>query len=98
MHRVFASINILLAASLLAWPAALFLAMFMFDAPGSEKDPVLLAFAMAILAYPAPIVLANVMFWSKRKTTATRQLLHWTLVGCVSPLVFLLFCALIFSR
>ncbi len=51
MHRLLATINVLFAVSVLAWPLAVFFAIFLFDSPGSKKDPILLAFAASILAY-----------------------------------------------
>ena len=98
MHRLLATINVLLAISLIAWPLALFFAIFLFDSPASRGDPILLVFATTILAYPAPIVLGNIMFWSKRKTATSSTLRNWTLVSCASQVSFLLMGVLNFSR
>ena len=98
MHRLLAAINVLLAVSLLAWPLALFFAIFLFDAPGSERDPFLLAFVAAILAYPAPVALGNIMFWTKRNVATIRSLRNWTLVSSTGPVATVLLGALNFSR
>ena len=98
MHRLLATINVLFAVSVLAWPLAVFFAIFLFDSPGSKKDPILLAFAASILAYPASVALGNVMFWTKRNVATIRSLRNWTLVSSTGPVATALLGALNFSR
>lgn len=45
---VFASIS---AGSLFLWPVGLFVSLFMFDAPGSENNRILVSLAWAIWTY-----------------------------------------------
>jgi len=61
-------------ASLLAWPLGLFVSLFLFDAPGSENNRVLVALAWAIWTHGATAfvgaVTAFVCLWRKRDRAA----------------------------
>lgn len=90
MKRLLSLINLLLAATLLAWPLGLFVVLFMFDAPGSASSIVTGALAWSIVAYPVPVVIGNIAYWAKRKNETVEQLRLYTAVTLSGPVLVLI--------
>ena len=61
-----------LAASVLAWPLALYLSVFLFDAPDSTSNPINLLVAALILTYPASTIVGFMV--SKKAHEATQSI------------------------
>ena len=89
MRRVLSIINLLLAATLLAWPLGLFIVLFMFDAPGSASSVVTDALAWSIVAYPVPVVAGNMAYWARRKVETVERLRLYTAVTVSGPVLVL---------
>ena len=89
MNRLLSIINLLLAATLLAWPLGLFMVLFMFDAPGSASSVVTDALAWSIVAYPVPVVIGNIAYWVRRKEKTVEQLRFYTAVTLSGPVLVL---------
>ena len=98
MVKLMAVVNFLVALSLLAWFPALLVTPMLFDAPGSENNPILKAIAYTMLGYPVAAIAGNVYFWREYKTSSALSLVAYTAISLSGPamLVFL-FTALHFS-
>ena len=89
MKKVLLVLNVLLPLSLLAWPIALFLSIFMFDAPGSESNWITLLLAYAIWTYPIGILVGSILYWRNRTVSSISILMFYTMVSLAPPsLVF----------
>ncbi len=66
-------VNVIFLCTILAWPVALYLSFFLFDAPGSKNNLLLACLACAMVTYPAPILAANILFFPKVKTSTKKQ-------------------------
>ncbi len=87
MRLAYGAINSILAISLLAWPIGLLGSLFMFDAPGSDTNPITLALALSIFIYPVPVLTGILGYWKNRKEGAIHTLRKYTLVGLLAPTV-----------
>ena len=84
-------INILFAASIILWPFALYLSLFMFDAPGSASNPVIQSIWMLLWIYPVGVIVGNTLFWIKLKKSSSKSLIGLTLINVICPiLIFVL--------
>ena len=89
MRLVLACVNVLLALTLLLWPILCLVTVFLFDAPGSDHNPITMALALAMLGYPAPILVGNVGFWRRFKQPGQSSLFKYTAIGLAGPAVLL---------
>ena len=98
MIKLMAVANSVVALSLLAWFPALLVTPMLFDAPGSEHNPILKGIAYTMLWYPAAAIAGNVYFWREHKTANTLTLALDTTLSLSGPVIlFFLFTALHFS-
>jgi len=74
---------------------ALFVSLFIFDAPGSETNPVLWALLGSLWLYPIPVLTAVILYWRKRKTIQTGTLKKYALLSLSGPLAVGFFILLI---
>ena len=81
MRASLAVLNALAGATLLAWPLLFYASIFLFDAPGSEENPVLVATGYAVWYYPAGPVLGNLLFWENRHEAEVGTLIAYTLIS-----------------
>lgn len=77
------------AASLLAWPIAVLLSIFIFDAPGSGSNILTVLIAISVLCYPIPIYFGLEGFWKNRKHNTKVALYKYTAMGLSSPAIFI---------
>ena len=90
MRPLLTILNTLLLISLLAWPMVLLMSPMLFDAPGSESNPITIAIATAIYAYPLPIIVGNILFWRRRKSSELSILTVYSAISLLSPVTLLL--------
>ena len=76
----------LAAAGVLLWPMLALSTAMMFDAPGSERNPITRLLALSIVTYLIWTILGNVLFWMKRSSAPVGWLVAFTVVP---PLVLL---------
>jgi hypothetical protein len=95
MKLIYSLINLILLLSLLIWPLGIFGTMFMFDAPGSERNPITICLAISILAYPIPVLKGNAGFWRNRKEGSLAICKNYTLIGLIGPASILILVALL---
>ncbi|MEM8599914.1 MAG: hypothetical protein AAGF99_08335 [Bacteroidota bacterium] len=81
MKLLLAIVNVLAAAGVLLWPMLALSTAMMFDAPGSERNPITRLLALSILTYPIWPVLGNILFWIKRSSAPTGWLVGFTVVS-----------------
>ena len=84
-------INKLLLATLALWPFAAFVSIFMFDAPGSESNPITVGLAWSIWLYPIPVLLGSLLFFKYKKLNLHKQMLHSTYLSLSGPTVLVCF-------
>lgn len=87
MKGSLAAINLLLGATVLAWPLGLFMTAFLFDAPGSTASVLTWALALSILLYPMPVLAGNVLFWRQRTRASVKRLTAYTALTLSGPLL-----------
>ncbi|MEL6613188.1 MAG: hypothetical protein AAFQ53_13900 [Bacteroidota bacterium] len=80
--KLFLSIvNVIAAAGVLLWPMLALSTAMMFDAPGSERNPITRLLALSIVTYPIWTILGNVLFWMKRSSAPVGWLVAFTVVS-----------------
>lgn len=95
MRLIYGLIHTVLILSLLIWPLGLFGMMFMFDAPGSEKNLILIGLVLSILVYPIPILKGSINFWKNRKECTAINCKKYTLISLIGPVNILFFSSLL---
>ncbi|MDP3266917.1 MAG: hypothetical protein Q8M39_08825 [Sulfuricurvum sp.] len=67
----------------------------MFDAPGSETNPLTICLAISILVYPIPVLKGNAGFWKNRKEGSLTISKNYTLIGLIGPASILILITLL---
>jgi hypothetical protein len=91
MKIAFYIVNILAGLLLLCWPIAAFTSLFLFDAPGSESNPLALGLAFSIFIYPVVVLRGIKGFWKSRNSQDMVILTRYTMLSLSGPLLILLF-------
>lgn len=84
---VYGVINLLIGLSLLVWPLIALTTFFIFDAPGSQENPITILFASSIWLYPIPTIIGLVGYlinWKKKKPK--KLLRNFTLISLIGPI------------
>ncbi|MEM8559599.1 MAG: hypothetical protein AAGG50_17400 [Bacteroidota bacterium] len=81
MNILLAIVNVLAVLGVLVWPILALSTAMMFDAPGSERNPITQMLALSILTYPIWPIVGNVLFWLKRSSAPTGWLVAFTAVS-----------------
>ncbi|MEM6327722.1 MAG: hypothetical protein AAF791_11450 [Bacteroidota bacterium] len=95
MAPVLLVLNIAAILSILAWPVLKFGSAFVFDTPGSERNPCLWALCYTIW-YGVPIapVIGNVLFWTTRHEASLAESGLYTVISWLAILCMIVFFAL----
>jgi len=94
MKLLLATVNIVVATTLLAWFPALLVLPMLFDAPGSQSNQGAQAIALTILIYPLPVVAGNKYFWQGYQRVKALKLTAYTGLSLVGPVMLLISFAL----
>ena len=80
-------LNKLLLGTLVLWPMAAFVSIFMFDAPGSESNPITVGLAWSIWLYPIPVLFGTLLFFKYKKQNLHKQMLYNMYLSLSGPLM-----------
>lgn len=85
-------VNLVLLASLAAWPFAAFSTLFMFDSPQSTSNPITISLALMLIFYPLTVICYTGKFFSLFNKEKNKELLRMTFMSSIGPLsVFISF-------
>ena len=86
MKAILLLMNIGLCVLAFAWPFALLSSLFMFDAPGSEENPLNFVLLGSLFLYPLTIMHGTGLFFKKRSEEPLEQLVKYTMTSAIGPL------------
>lgn len=89
--RALTFINKFLLSTLLLWPVAAFVSVFLFDSPGSESNSLTIGLAWSIWLYPIPVLFGSLVFLRYKERIAQKYLILLTCVSLSGSLVFIYF-------
>ncbi len=90
MNLVIALANIPPLLGLLVWPFAVLVSPMIFDAPGSDTNPLAWAFYYTLWAYPLPTLIGGILTFRYCKQNRHSRCLFSTLITYSCVLAFLL--------
>lgn len=79
-------IHILFAISLLIWLVFFGFIFMLFDAPGSQDNPLNYVLLFSVLTYPIPVLVGTLRFWKNVRQKPTDKLYSYTATLFISPI------------
>lgn len=84
MKKALFGLNIFLGSTLLFWPMMVLSSAMIFDAPGSEDNPLTRLIALWSITYPLPILVGGVGVWFNRKQEKNTRIVIFSLISLLS--------------
>ena len=87
MRKALLGLNVLLLSTLLFWPVMAMSSAMIFDAPGSEDNPLTQMIFWWALSYPIPVLVGSVGVWFNRKKEKNAMIIIFTMISLLSVII-----------